>query len=442
MPGVSVSMTSTWDRRRCELRPARLPLTAAPRRALCCQTDGARRTFRLGLGGGFKTLCPTHSVRIDDFASVSRGTLRRSVTRSPLILRHLATFAAQQLPRCRTYHRDVAAVAGPMAPPLDVHDQEGQPLEFDQQTGEEVVRLGGADDRPRMLPVGRRARPGSARDALPGSLFSKALPNMPAVTLNVDGARLTLLCLSARTLHAHDCAATRMVRRPAAVCAAAPASACNHALRNHKSYCNSNPECERGHLRACQYGAYIEQSRQPCGGTHTTCMVHCTASLRAMPHLPSNTQQDVNATPVHWKCVHLSVCAVQCSATQLCSQDPEGATRGSTGASALGKARRKAWACGALTRRLILILTAAPTVTPPLFAPQGALPPPRLRAAFIYMMGPGSAASLAQSLGLLHVNHRRWHPYKVLVFAPQDVRPGDLAELRARAVLARAMEPV
>jgi len=49
------------------------------------------------------------------------------------------------------------------------------------------------------------------------------------------------------------------------------------------------------------------------------------------------------------------------------------------------------------------------------------------------MMGPGSAASLAQSLGLLHANHRRWHPYKVLVFAPQDVRPGDLAELRVRA---------
>jgi len=64
---------------------------------------------------------------------------------------------------------------------------------------------------------------------------------------------------------------------------------------------------------------------------------------------------------------------------------------------------------------------------------QGPPQPPRLRAAFIYMMGPGSAASLAQSLGLLHANHRRWHPYKVLVFAPQDVRPGDLAELRVRS---------
>ena len=56
----------------------------------------------------------------------------------------------------------------------------------------------------------------------------------------------------------------------------------------------------------------------------------------------------------------------------------------------------------------------------------------RVKAAFLYMMGPGSAANLAQSLGLLHANHRRWHPYKVLVFAPQDVTPKDLSELRVR----------
>ena len=57
----------------------------------------------------------------------------------------------------------------------------------------------------------------------------------------------------------------------------------------------------------------------------------------------------------------------------------------------------------------------------------------RPRAAFLYMMGPGSAANLAQSLQLLHANHRRWHPYKVLVFAPQDVTPKDLADLKVRA---------
>ena len=55
-----------------------------------------------------------------------------------------------------------------MSPPLDAHDQEGQPLESGQQTSEEVVHLCGADNRPSMLPVGCRAQRGSARDALPG----------------------------------------------------------------------------------------------------------------------------------------------------------------------------------------------------------------------------------------------------------------------------------
>jgi len=88
-----------------------------------------------------------------------------------------------------------------VSPPLDAHDQEGQPLEYDQQISEEVVHLGGAGNRPRMLPVGCCARRGSARDALPGPLSDfRALPD--ALAERPFLMKCSRRCLSARTRHA------------------------------------------------------------------------------------------------------------------------------------------------------------------------------------------------------------------------------------------------